>query len=72
MHYGVPRGWIVLSVKAPQSFQQEIPEVPTTTERFFCSVRVLAAVTDCDQTREAMVNDIPSFRFPSPPCTFFL
>ena len=72
MHYGVPCGWIVLSVKAPQSFQQEIPEVSTTTEPFFCSARVLAAVTDCDQTREAMVNDIPSFRFPFRPCTFFL
>ena len=44
-------------VKAPQSAQPEKPEVPTTSEPFSCSVRVLAAVTDCDQTKEAMVND---------------
>ena len=53
-------------VKAPQSAQPEKPEVPTTSEPFSCSVRVLAAVTDCDRTKEAMVDDIPSFFFPFP------
>ena len=53
-------------VKAPQSAQPEIPEVPTTSESFSCSVRSLAAVTDCDRTKEVMVDDIPSFFFFSP------
>ena len=53
-------------VKAPQSAQPEKPEVPTTSEPFSCSVRVLAAVTDCDRTKEAMVDDIHSFFFPFP------
>ena len=48
-------------VKALESAQPEKPEVPTTIEPFSCSVRVLAAVTDCDRTKEAMVDDIPSF-----------
>ena len=51
-------------VKAPQSAQPEKPEVPTTREPFSCSVRVLAAVTDCDRTKEAMVDNIPCFFFP--------
>ena len=53
-------------VNAPQSAQPEEPEVPTTSEPFSCSVRVLAAVTDCDRTKEAMVDDIPSLFFPFP------
>ena len=53
-------------VKAPQSAEPESPEVPTTTEPFSCSVRVLAAVTDCDRSKEVMVDDIPSFFFPVP------
>ena len=53
-------------VKAPQSAQPEKPEVPTTSEPFRCSARVLAAVTDCDRTKEAMVDDLPSFFFPFP------
>ena len=53
-------------VKAPQSAQPEKPEVPTTSEPFSCSVRALAAATDCDRTKEAMVDDIPSFFFPFP------
>ena len=53
-------------VKAPQFAQPEKPEVPTTSEPFSCSVRVLAAVTDCDRTKEVMVNDIPSFFSPFP------
>ena len=52
--------------KAPQSAQPEKAEVPTTCEPFSCSVRVLAAVTDCDRTNEAMVDDIPPFFFPFP------
>ena len=51
-------------VKAPRSAQPEKPEVPTTGEPCRCSVRVLAAVTDCDRTKEVMVDDIPSFFFP--------
>ena len=53
-------------VKAAQSAQPEKPEVPTTSEPCRCSVRVLAAVTDCDRTKEAMVDDIPSSFFPFP------
>ena len=53
-------------MKAPQSTKPEKPELPTTSEPFGYSVRVLAAVTDCDQTKEAMVDDIPSFFFPFP------
>ena len=53
-------------VKAPQSAQPEKPEVPTTSEPCHCSVRVLAAVTDCDRTKEVMVDDIPWFFFPFP------
>ena len=53
-------------VKAPQSAQPEKPKVPTTGEPCRCSVRVLAAVTDCDRTKEVMVDDIPSFFFPFP------
>ena len=48
-------------VKAPESAQPEKPEVPMTSEPFSCSVRVLAAVTDCDRTKEAMVDDFHSF-----------
>ena len=29
-----------------------------------CSVRFLAAVTDCDRTKEAMVDNMHSFSFP--------
>ena len=53
-------------VKAPQSAQPEKPEVQTTSELFSCSVRVLAAVTDRDRTKEVIVDDIPSFFFPFP------
>ena len=53
-------------VKAPQSAQPEKPEVPTTGEPCRCSVRVLSAVTDCDRTKEVMVDNIPSFFFPFP------
>ena len=53
-------------VKVPQSAHPEKPEVPTTSEPFSCSVWVLAAVTDCDRTKEAMVDDLPSFVFPFP------
>ena len=53
-------------VKAPQSAQPEKPEVPTTSEPFSCSVRVLAAATNSDRTKEVMVDAIPSFFFPSP------
>ena len=53
-------------VKAPQSAEPEKPEVPTTSEPCRCSVRVLAAVLDCDRTKEAMVHDIHSFLFPFP------
>ena len=53
-------------VKAPQSTQPEKPELPTTSEPFSCSVRVLAAVTDCERTKEAMVDDIHSLPFPFP------
>ena len=50
-------------VKAPHSGQPEKPEVSTPGEPFRCNVRVLAAVTDCDRTKEAMVHDIPFFLF---------
>ena len=53
-------------VKAPQSTQPENPEVPTMAEPFCCSVQVLAAVTDCDRTKEAIVDDIHSFFFAFP------
>ena len=53
-------------MKAPESAQPETSEVPTTSEPFSCSVRVLAPVTDCDRTKEAIVDDIPSFFFPFP------
>ena len=53
-------------VKAPQSAQPEEPEGPTTSEPFSCCVWVPAAVTDCDPTKEAMVDDLPSFFFPFP------
>ena len=53
-------------VKAPQSAQPEKPGVPTTSEPSSCSVQVLAAVTDCTRTEEAMVDDIPSFFLPFP------
>ena len=53
-------------VKAPQSAQPEKLEVPTTGEPCRCSVRVLAAVLDCDRTKEAMVDDIHSFLFSFP------
>ena len=67
MHYDVPlSAGLCCQVKAPQSAQPDKPEVPTTSEPFSCSVRVLAAVTDCDRTKEAMVEDIPSFFFPFP------
>ena len=52
-------------VKVPLSAQREKAEVPTTIEPFSCCVRVLAAVTDCDGTKEAMVDDNHSFLFPS-------
>ena len=64
MHYDVPLSWIVLSGEETQSAQLEEPEVPTTSEPFSCSVRVLAAVTDCHRTEEAIVDDIPLFFFP--------
>ena len=51
-------------VKAHQSAQQEKPEVPTTGEPFRCSVRVLAAMTDCHRSKKVMVDDIHSFLFP--------
>ena len=57
-------------VKACHSAQPEKPEVPRTDEPFRCSVRVLAAVMDCDRTKEAMVHDIHSF-LSFPHCTFF-
>ena len=53
-------------VKAPQSAQPEKPEVPTTGEPCRCSVRVLAALLDCDRTKEAMFDNIHSFLFPFP------
>ena len=64
-------------VKAPRSAQAEKPQVPTTSEPFRCSVRVVAAVTECEQTKEAMVDDIPSFLPPwtlsgKTPLKFFL
>ena len=66
MHYDVLFAGLCCQVKAPQSAQAEKPEVPTASEPFCCSVRVLAAVTDCDRTKEAMVDDISSFFFPFP------
>ena len=53
-------------VKAPQSAQPEKPEVPTTSEPFRGSVRVLAAVNNCDRTKEGMVDDIHCFLFSFP------
>ena len=61
-----PSARLCCQVKAPKSAQLEKPEVQATSEPFSCSVRVLAAVTDCDRTKEAMVDDIPSFFFPFP------
>ena len=61
-----PLAGLCCQVKASQSAQPEKPEVPTTGEPCRCSVWVLAAVMDCDRTKEAMVDDINSFLFPFP------
>ena len=56
-------------VKAPHPVQPEKhsawPEVPTTGEPIGSHLRVLAAGTDCDQTKEAMVDEILSSPFPT-------
>ena len=57
-------------VKAPYSVQPERhsawPEVPTTGEPIGSHVRVPAAGTDWDQTKEAMVGETLSSLFPTP------
>ena len=57
-------------VKAPHSVQPEKhsawPEVPTTGEPIRLQLRVLAAGTDWDQIKEAMVDEAPSSVFPTP------
>ena len=62
-------------VKAPHSVQPEThsawPEVPTTGEPIRSHLRVPAAGTDWDQTKEAMVDETLSSLFPNPHCTSF-
>ena len=57
-------------VKAPHSVQPEKPsawpEVPTTGEPIGSHLRVPAAGTDWDQTKEAMVDETLSSLFPTP------
>ena len=66
MHFDVPLGWIVLSGEGTPVCTARNSEVPTTSEPCSCIVWVVAAVTDCDRTKEATVDDLPSFFFPSP------
>ena len=58
-------------VTAPHSVQPEKhsawPEVRTTGELIRSHLRVPAASTDWDQTKEAMVDETPSSLFPTPP-----
>ena len=58
-------------VKAPHSVQPEKnsawPEVPGTGEPIRSHLRVPAAGTDWDQTKEAMVDETLSSLFPTPP-----
>ena len=57
-------------VKATHAVQPEKdsawPEVPTTGEPIGSHLRVLAAGTDCDQTKEAIVDKTASSLFPTP------
>ena len=57
-------------VKAPHSVQPEKhsawPEVPTTGEPIGSHLRVPAARTDWDQTKEAMIDETLSSLFPTP------
>ena len=60
-----PVAGLCCQVKTRQSAQPEKPEVQKTSEPSSCRVWVLAAVADCDWSREATVDDILS-SFPPP------